>query len=425
MEHNPWYRALAQVGAAASRLSLDELIHQAIAHPERIIQMAVPVRMDDGRVEVFDGFRVQHNGALGPYKGGLRYHPQVDMDEVKALSLWMTMKNAVVDVPFGGGKGGVAVDPRSLSAGELERLTRGFARALAPVIGPSVDVPAPDVNTNGAIMHWLRDEYEKVTGTVAPGVVTGKPLGEGGSEGRIEATGFGGVYALLRTLEKMGIDPAGKTVAVQGFGNVGTYFARAAVAAGLTVVAVADSKGGIYVPDGISDIEAIERCKEASGRIAGCYCIGSVCDISNVEQLGGRDVTSAQLMELPVDILVPAALENAITEENAPRIQAKIILELANGPTTLAADAVLASQDVTVIPDILANAGGVAVSYFEWYQNMRDETWSKDDVLEKLREKMETAVDAVYAMALEHDISLRDGAYMTALSRIALAYQRI
>ncbi|MBM3271733.1 Glu/Leu/Phe/Val dehydrogenase [Candidatus Kaiserbacteria bacterium] len=425
MEHNPWYRALAQVGAAAARLSLDEFIHQAVAHPERVIQMAVPVRMDDGRVEVFDGFRVQHNGVRGPYKGGLRYHRQVDMDEVKALSLWMTMKNAVVDVPFGGGKGGVAVDPKTLSEGELERLTRSFARALAPVIGPGVDVPAPDVNTNGTIMHWLRDEYEKVTGTIAPGVVTGKPLAEGGSEGRTEATGFGGVYALLRTLEKMGIDPAGKTVAVQGFGNVGTYFARAAVAAGLTVVAVSDSKGGIYVPAGIPDIEAVERCKEASGRIAGCYCVGSVCDMSNITDVDGRDISPDELLELPVDILVPAALENAITEANAPRIQAKIVLELANGPTTLAADAVLASQDVTVIPDILANAGGVAVSYFEWYQNMHDEVWNKEDVLAQLRVKMETAVDAVYAMAIEHGISMRDGAYMTALSRIALAYQRM
>lgn len=395
-----------------------------MANPERIIQVAVPVRMDDGSVRVFEGFRVQHNSARGAYKGGLRYHPAVDMDEVKALALWMTMKNAVIDVPFGGGKGGVAVDPKSLSQAELERLTRVFARALSPVIGPERDVPAPDVNTNGVIMSWFRDEYEKIIGASAPGVVTGKPLGQGGSEGRIEATGFGGCYALLRVLERLGIDSKGKTVAVQGFGNVGSYFARAAHAAGMKVVAVSDSKGGIYIPDGIPDIEAVERCKQESGKVAGCYCVGSVCDVSNLASMGGRDIAPEEVLELPVDIVVPAALENAITEENAPHITATFVLELANGPTTLAGDAVLAGRkDMTVIPDILANAGGVAVSYFEWYQNMHDESWTKDDVLAKLKEKMVTATDAVFDTAQAHQVTLRDAAYMTALTRIGSAYK--
>lgn len=424
MEHDPWERALSQVGAAADKVALGGYVRAVLEHPERIIQAAVPVTMDDGSVRVFDAFRVQHNGARGPYKGGLRYHSQVDMSEVKALALWMTMKNAVVDVPFGGGKGGVIVDPKELSAGELERLTRGFARALAPVIGPEHDVPAPDVNTNGTVMGWFRDEYEQVTGTDAPGVVTGKLLGQGGSAGRTEATGLGGCFALLAALRRMGIDPAGKTVAVQGFGNVGLHVARFLSEAGLRVVALADSRGGIYIPTGIPSIAAIESCKDKSGKVAGCYCVGSVCDITNIDTLGGQDIAPKEIIGLPVDILVPAALENAITEENAARVQAQFVLELANGPTTLGADAVLAERGITVIPDILANAGGVAVSYFEWYQNMHGEEWTKDDVFAKLKEKMETATAAVFDMADAHGVPLRDAAYMVALTRIAEAYPR-
>ena len=375
--------------------------------------------MDDGSARVFYGFRVQHNDIRGPYKGGLRYHPKVDMDEVRALAFWMTMKNAVVDVPFGGGKGGVAVDPKKLSAAELERLTREFARKITPIIGPLRDVPAPDVNTNGTIMQWIREEYEHATGTKAPGVITGKAIKDGGSEGRTEATGLGGSYVLAEYLRLIGKDPKGMTVAIQGFGNVGSYLAQYLQDLGFTIVAVSDSKGGIYIPKGIEDLKAIAACKEKSGRIAGCYCIGSVCDVTNMEQLGGRDISPEEVLTLPVDIIVPSALENAITEKNVDAIKASIVLEMANGPTTTGADDLLAKKGITVIPDILANAGGVAVSYFEWYQNIHNELWNKPDVFAKLKKKMNAATVDVYKTAQEHSISLREAAYIVALKRIA------
>ena len=419
MENNPWTRAQEQLRSAASHLSLDPLLLARLGSPDRVIEVSLPVRMDDGSARVFDGFRVQHNNIRGPYKGGLRYHPKVDMDEVKALAFWMTMKNAIVDVPFGGGKGGIAVDPKKLSEAELERLTREFARKLTPVIGPALDVPAPDVNTNGKIMNWIRDEYARGTGSDAPAVVTGKPLEAGGSEGRPEATGLGGRYALDAFLRMQGRSPRGMTVAIQGFGNVGSFLARYLQESGFTIVALSDSKGGIYVPHGINDLKAVEDCKERSGKLAGCYCVGSVCDLATMESVGGRDISPEEVLTLPVDVVVPAALENAITEENAPDIQASIVLELANGPTTIEADAILAKKGVTVIPDILANAGGVAVSYFEWYQNIHGEKWKKEDVFAKLKEKMEAASEAVHAASLECKVSLREAAYIVALKRLA------
>ena len=419
MNNNPWERAQEQLHAAARHLTLDPLLRARLEQPDRVIEVSIPITMDDGSVRVFDGFRVQHNNILGPYKGGLRYHPKVDMDEVKALSFWMTMKNAVVDVPFGGGKGGIAVDPKKLSEGELERLTREFTRKLAPVIGPTLDVPAPDVNTNGKIMNWIRDEYARVEGEDAPAVVTGKPLEQGGSEGRPEATGLGGSYALQALMRALGKSPVGMTVAIQGFGNVGSFLAQFLQESGFLIVALSDSKGGIYVPRGIKDLKAVETCKERSGRLAGCYCVGSVCDLTNMESMGGRDISPEEVLTLPVDIIVPAALENAITEENADDIKASIVLEMANGPTTLEADAMLAKRGITVIPDILANAGGVAVSYFEWYQNMHQESWRKEDVFQKLKEKMEPASLAVYQASLEYKTSLREAAYIVALKRLA------
>ena len=418
MNNNPWERAQEQLHAAARHLTLDPLLRARLEQPDRVIEVSIPITMDDGSVRVFDGFRVQHNNILGPYKGGLRYHPKVDMDEVKALSFWMTMKNAVVDVPFGGGKGGIAVDPKKLSEGELERLTREFTRKLAPVIGPTLDVPAPDVNTNGKIMNWIRDEYARVEGEDAPAVVTGKPLEQGGSEGRPEATGLGGSYALQALMRALGKSPVGMTVAIQGFGNVGSFLAQFLQESGFLIVALSDSKGGIYVPRGIKDLKAVETCKERSGRLAGCYCVGSVCDLTNMESMGGRDISPEEVLTLPVDIIVPAALENAITEENADDIKASIVLEMANGPTTLEADAMLAKRGITVIPDILANAGGVAVSYFEWYQNMHGETWGKEDVFKKLKEKMDSATQAVHAAHKEYNVSLREAAYIVALKRL-------
>jgi glutamate dehydrogenase len=424
MHENPWVAAQQELERAASRLHLEPKLHARLSEPDRIVEVSLPLTMDDGSVKRFDGFRVQHNNILGPYKGGMRYHPAVDMDEVKALSFWMTMKNALIGVPFGGGKGGIAVDPKTLTEGELERLTREFARELARVVGPQLDVPAPDVNTNAKIMSWFRDEYEKTTGQKAPAVVTGKPIGEGGSEGRTEATGLGGSFALDEIFRAMGVELKGKTVAIQGFGNVGSYFARYAIARGCKVVAVSDSKGGVYIPSGIPDVEEVMRCKEKSGKLAGCYCVGSVCDIEHKETLGGEDISAEEVLTLPVDIVVPAALENALTAENAGRVQASVVVEMANGPTTPEADELLRAKGIIVIPDILANSGGVAVSYFEWYQNIHDERWSKEDVFKKLEEKMRAAARAVYGKAQEEQVSLRDAAYLVALTRVAAASQR-
>lgn len=419
MHANPWMTAKGQLEKAHARLKLPPFFHARLSEPDRIVEVSIPLEMDDGSVRRFDGFRVQHNNIRGPYKGGMRYHQDVDMDEVKALSFWMTMKNALVDVPFGGGKGGIAVNPKELSAGELERLTREFTRKLYPVLGPTLDVPAPDVNTNPTIMGWMRDEYEKIAGKPTPAVITGKAIENGGSEGRTEATGLGGSYVLHEIFKSRGESLEGKTVAIQGFGNVGSYLARYLEKLGCKIVALSDSRGGIYIPQGIPDIEAVEACKESSGKIAGCYCVGSVCDIANESAMNGSSVTSQELLGLPVDILVPAALENAITIDNANSIQAKTVLELANGPTTAAADDALVSRGIAVIPDILANAGGVAVSYFEWYQNIHGEKWAKEEVFKKLEDKMRVAARAVVDDAREHKITLRDAAYTVALKRLS------
>lgn len=418
-DNNPWTRAKKQLQTAAKNFPIDPMLLARLQNPDRVVEVSVPLKMDDGGIAVHQGFRVQHNNIRGPYKGGLRYHPRVDMDEVKALSFWMTIKNAVVDVPFGGGKGGVNVDPKQLSEGELERLTREFARKLFPVIGPDVDVPAPDVNTNGKIMAWILDEYSKLAGRETPAVVTGKPLERGGSQGRAEATGLGGCYTLLAILRTLKKKPEGLTVAIQGFGNVGSYLAEYLHEAGLTVVALSDSKGGIYVPSGIASIKEVQKCKERSGKVSGCYCIGSVCDMDNMKKLGGREISPEKILELSVDILVPAALENALTKENAKRVKARIILEMANGPTTEEADAIFKSKGIIVIPDVLANSGGVAVSYFEWYQNIHNQSWGKNDVFKKLKEKMDSACARVYAIAHELKISLREAAYVSALQSLS------
>lgn len=420
-DENPWEDARSRLESAAKQVNLDLLLHARLAEPDRIIEMSLPIMMDDGRIKTFRGYRVQHNNILGPYKGGLRYHPRVDLDEAKALAFWMTVKCAIVDIPFGGGKGGIAVNPKELSEGELERLTREFARKLAPVIGPDKDVPAPDVNTNAKIMDWIREEYETVTRTVAPAVVTGKSIAHGGSQGRAEATGAGGALALHTVLRTLGRDPKGMTVAIQGFGNVGSHLARYLKRLGCVIVALSDSKGGLYIPRGIADLDAVEECKERSGRIAGCYCVGSVCDLSNMESLGGRDIQPEDTLTLPVDIVVPAALENAITKENAGKIQAGIVLEMANGPTTPEADEILAQKGTVIIPDVLANSGGVAVSYFEWLQNKRDESWDEERVFKALQEKMEAAAGKVAEVASAKKCSLRDAAYLVALDKLTTA----
>lgn len=424
MQNNPWQRALEQLHTAAAIAGLDEHLLARLEHPDRVVEVSVPVRMDSGETRVFDGYRVQHNNIRGPYKGGLRYHALVDMDEVKALAFWMTMKNAIVNIPFGGGKGGVRLNPKELSEAELDRLTREFARKLSPVLGPKLDVPGPDVGTNAAIMSKIADEYGKQTGAPSPAVVTGKEIGSGGSEGRTEATGLGGWFVLNNMLHHLGLDPEGLSVAIQGFGNVGVFLGKNLEKAGCKIVGLSDSKGGIYVPSGIEDVSLVETCKKEQGEIASCYCVGSVCDISNKDALGGQSIAPEDVLALPVDIVIPAALENAITERNAGDIKARIILEMANGPTTLEADRILRAKGVTVIPDVLANAGGVAVSYFEWKQNLDNEHWSAEDVSEKLETLMNDASNDVYAASKELDISLRDAAYVIALRRLGEANAR-
>jgi len=424
---NPFENAMDQLKKAAKywiKSSQQELQIDLLSHPQRILNVMIPVEMDDGSMKFFQGYRVQYNNFLGPYKGGIRFHPDVSIDEVKALSFWMAMKCAVANLPLGGGKGGVVVDPKELSQKELEKLSRGYVRAIADCIGPDKDVPAPDVNTNGTIMGWMVDEYVKVkcgekqtiqqTETEKlKATFTGKRIVDGGSEGREEATGKGGLYVLQAMLEKLKRSVnTPMTVAIQGFGNVGYNVAKFLNEAGFLVVAVSDSKGGIYVPEGINPELTLE-CKKKHGYLAGCYCSGTVCDTKK-----GKHITNDELLELPVDILVPSALENVIRKENAKKIRAKIILEMANGPTTPEADELLFANGVSVIPDILSNSGGVTVSAFEWEQNLNNEHWTKEEVNRKLKKQMELAVEAVFAASKELHTDLRTAAFVVALRRI-------
>lgn len=401
--NNPFESAKRQLQAAADVANLDKNKIDELMHPDRYIEVSIPVQMDDGSQKIFEGFRSQHNNARGPYKGGIRYHQDVNLDEVRALSFWMTFKNAVIDVPFGGGKGGIIVNPKELSEVELEKLSRGYMQKMFRNFGPEIDVPAPDVNTNGQIMGWMRNEYENLTGTVAPGVITGKAIEDGGSEGRTEATGYGGGYVLREALKAGLVSDDRKTIAVQGFGNVATYLAEYVKEHGFKVVALSDSKGGVYNEAGI-DISAAEVHKKATGSLNGLE--------------GATSITNEQLLELDVEVLVPAALENVITKDNAAKIKAKLILEMANGPTTPEADQILQDNGVVVIPDILANSGGVCVSYYEWYQNMHNEKWDKQDVLAKLDAQITKAFADVLAGSKQHATSLRTAAYIVAAERI-------
>jgi glutamate dehydrogenase/leucine dehydrogenase len=418
LKNDPWKRAQDQLKEIAAKIDYNPKLLKRLLKPDRIINVNLPLKLKNGKTKNFKGYRVQHNNILGPYKGGLRYHHQVSMEEIKALSFWMTMKNSVVNVPFGGGKGGIVVNPKELDVKELEDLTRIFAKKLAKYIGPKIDVPAPDVNTNPQIMSWIVDEYSKAKKKWTPAVVTGKPLDKGGSQGRTEATGLGGVYALIAILKAKKIKYKGMTVAIQGFGNVGRYLSIFLQKEGFKVVAVSDSTGVLYIPNGIPSLEQVHVCKEEKGKVAMCYCIGSVCDLKHKEKMGGKNITPDKLLELPVDIIVPSALENVITKENANKISAKIILEMANGPTTLEADRILDKKGVMVIPDILANSGGVATSYFEWYQNLHNLKWGKSEVFKKLKEKMEKASESVLNAQEKYKVTLREAAYIVALKNI-------
>ena len=373
--------------------------------PQKVLKGKITITLDSGKKKSFEAFRVQHNNSRGPYKGGTRFHPKVNLDEMKALALLMSLKCAAIDIPYGGAKGGVAVDPKTLSAGELERLTRAYTRLIAPVIGPQVDIPGPDVNTNETIMDWVADEY----GT--PAIVTGKSLVHGGSEGRHSATAQGAIYLFDLIAKKIGINK-GATIAIQGFGNAGYFMAKFLDEAGYKIIAVSDSHGAAYVPDG-ADPDATMACKEQKGTVAGCYCKGSVCDIRF-----GRRIAQEKLLALPVDVLIPAALENAINKTNAASVRAKVVFELANGPTTPEADAILEKRGIIVVPDILTNAGGVTVSYFEWWQNIKKEKWDLGKVNKKLKEKMTKTFVDIQKIVKKKGISYRKATYLLAVKRV-------
>lgn len=406
MASTPFANAMAQLSAAAKVMQLDEPVLKALQKPQRVLEVSIPVKMDDGSTNVFSGYRVQYNDARGPFKGGIRYHWDTNLNEVKALSFWMAMKCAVVGIPYGGGKGGITVTPKDLSAGELERLSRGWVQAMFQYIGPWKDVPAPDVYTTPQIMSWMVDEYSKLAGQWTPAAFTGKPTEIGGSEGRMFSTSQGGFYVLEELAKKMNFVPRRTTVAIQGFGNVGAFAAEIFQKAGYVVVAVSDSRGGVVNMKGL-DVAALWKHKEATGSVAG---------MSNTKPIDNK-----KILELPVHVLVPSALESVITEKNAGRISAKAILELANGPTTPEADIKLFKKGIPVVPDILANAGGVTGSYFEWVQNLNGDRWSEKDVLAKLKPIMVRSFDEVWNKAEKYNVNLRTGAYILAIDRIAKA----
>ena len=406
-EENPFDAMMARLDRAAEHLDLDPGIYRILKRPEKQITVAVPVMMDSGEIEVFMGHRVLHNTARGPGKGGIRFDPRVSLDEVSALAAWMTWKCAVVDVPFGGAKGGVVCDPLTMSSGELERLTRRYTSAIIEVLGPDSDVPAPDVNTNERVMAWIMDTYSMHMGHPIPAVVTGKPVAMGGSLGRREATGRGCMIATMEALAHLGMPVKSASVAVQGFGNVGSVAAHQLSRAGGRIVAIGDRTGGIHDARGV-DVGEAAAWVQAHGTLEG-YVKGDV-------------ITNEELLTLEVDVLVPAALENVITTKNAAKVRAKIICEGANGPTTAAADAILEEQGIFVIPDILANAGGVTVSYFEWVQNRNGYPWTEDVVNDRLREIMIRSFRSVLDLSRRHRVSMRTAAYMLAVSRVAAVH---
>ncbi len=400
--------ALAQLNKASEFLKLPDYIWERLKSPERTLQFSFPVKMDNGSIKIFEGFRVQYSSARGPYKGGLRYHAKTNLDEVKALAFWMSIKCAVAGIPLGGGKGGITVDPKKLSNSELERLTRAFARRLTPFIGPELDVPAPDVNTTPEIMGWIVDEYNKTIGKQNPGVITGKPLAYGGSQGRGLATAQGGMYVLEEIRKELKWQPKKVTVAVQGMGNVGGNMANLLHQAGYVVVAMSDSRGAIYNPKGLDPV-AVEKYKKEKGNLVGFP--------------NSKSITNDQLLELPVVLLIPAALENQITKDNAGKIKTQVILELANGPTTPEADEKLAKRGVIVVPDVLGNAGGVTVSYFELVQNLQQYYWSEGEVYEKLKPIMISATKQILQRSKQLKTTLRVAAFVVALERISQALE--
>ena len=403
-EKNPWLAAAARFDEAAMRLKLDDGMSKVLRTPTKELTVNIPVQLDDGRLEVFTGYRVQHSLARGPAKGGIRFAPDVTLDEVRALASWMTWKCAVVNIPFGGGKGGVICDPRLLSDAELEKLTRRYTAEIIDFIGPERDVPAPDVNTNEKVMAWIMDTYSMHARHTVTAVVTGKPMSLGGSRGRPEATGRGCMFVTLKALQRLGLQPENSRVVIQGLGNVGGMAARLMAAKGFKIVGIVEYDGAVYNPKGL-DIAALQRHRHDTGSVTGFG--------------GAEDMDRQEALFLDCDVLLPAATENVITSQNAARLRCKVLCEGANGPTTPLADAILADKKVFVIPDILANAGGVTVSYFEWVQDRQGFFWNEQTVNERLEEIMVESFDAVVGYADKHGVNNRTAAYMLALDRVA------
>lgn len=401
--NDPFSNAKQQLRSVAQILHLPPAVVEQLEVPTKLITVSLPVVMDDESVKVFTGYRSQHNNARGPYKGGIRFHPGVSESEVKALSLWMTWKCAIADIPYGGSKGGVIVDPKQLSKKELERLSRAYARAITDDIGEDKDVPAPDVSTDGQIMAWMLDEYETIIGKKSPATFTGKPIVSGGSAGRTEATGYGGVYVLNALIEKEGRKREDLSLAIQGVGNVGSYFALKAHEEGYKIIALSDSRGGIYSLSGLNPKKVLAYKKKH----------GSLSKFP-----GASEITNDELLSLSVDVLVPSALENVITGDNAGLVGATYIIEMANGPVTPEADAILFQKGILSVPDVLANSGGVTVSYFEWLQNKKNQTWSKDDVLGKLKQKITTAFEQAYTSSKQLKVNMRLGTYALAVKKV-------
>ena len=407
--YNPYENMIAVLDEAAEKLGLKPEEYETLKYPERELTVSIPVKMDDGTLKVFEGYRVQHNSARGPYKGGIRYHQNANPDEVKALAAWMSFKCAVVNIPYGGAKGGIKVDPSKLSRDELIRLTRRYTMRILPLIGPDQDIPAPDVNTNGEVMGWIMDTYSMFKGHSVPGVVTGKPVEIGGSIGRSEATGRGVTIIAEKCLTDLDMDPQKQTYAVQGMGNVGGTAAKILYDEGKKVIAVSDWSGGVMNKDGLDIPKILEFLSDRSR------------SLKDYEAEGAEHITNEELLTCDCDVLIPAALENQITEENAGAIQAKVIVEAANGPTTVEADKILEQRGILVVPDILANAGGVVVSYFEWVQNIQSMAWDLEEVNQTLKKIMMKAYKDVREMRQKKGTTMRMGAYMVAIDRITTA----
>lgn len=410
--------AKTRLSEVFKRVDLSDDVDQRLAHPELVLAVNIPLRMDDGSLRVLEGFRIQYNDIRGPTKGGIRFHPDVNADEVTSLAFWMTIKCAVAGLPFGGAKGGVAVDPKTLSRLELERLSRGYIRAIADIIGPARDIPAPDMYTNATIMGWMADEYYEIVRKKVPEVITGKPVHLGGSLGRESATGLGALFVLDRWVERHNLNVGNTRIAVQGFGNAGSHFASLASKAGYCIVAVSDSKGGIFAEDGLDPDVLMAQKHEHRELTRMLYCGTSVC-----ETTGHKCISNSELLELDVDVLALAALENQVTSQNVDRIRARHILEIANGPVDSGSDDALSARGITVLPDVLVNSGGVTVSYFEWLQNRAGRYWETDEVNRRLKNIMHREADFIFDMTQEQNISLRTAAYLHGVHRIIGAIQ--